>query len=175
MSPLAFLSHITAAHLWAIPLPQRPSHGRILDVSVRSGDYPPSRKHVRGYRVQVADRDSVEWWSGGVGAGGGEHPLTSPRVTSPARTFCDRSCVLSERELVAAGDFLIWWRRHPQLRPARPDLEDALGRFAGRRGRPQAEAVIAFLSDRADSAAESAMRVIFRDAGLRLRRERTPQ
>ena len=152
MSPGAFFSHITAARLWGIPLPLE-LHGRSgLDVAVVPGRIVPVGAGVRGHRLQVDERDLLQF--GRI------------RITSLARTWCDLGALLGEEDLVAAGDFLLWRRRANQLRLTRRDLADALDRWKGRRGRPVLEKCLPTLTDRADSPPESKMRVRFAFARL---------
>lgn len=147
-----FFSHLTAAALWGIPLPPRRAARTALDVAVPYGGVVPAGAGVVGHRLQIAECD-VET-SQGI------------RITSLARTWCDLGALLSEEDLVAAGDFLLWHRRPVQLRLAREDLWDALDRHRGRRGRPLLRLAIPTLTDRADSPPESAIRVRVMHAGL---------
>ena len=152
MSPAAFFSHITAARLWGIPLPSAFQHRSGLDVAVAPGFTVPVGAGVRGHRLQIDERDLLQFGR--------------LCITSRARTWCDLGMLLSEEDLVAAGDFLLWRRRADHLRLTRLDLADALGRWKGRRGRPNLERCLPTLNDRADSPPESRMRVRFALAGL---------
>ena len=152
MSPGAFFSHITAARLWGIPPPFARQRRSGLDVAVGPGFTVPAGAGERGHRLRVDQRDVLQF--GRI------------RVASGARIWCDLGALLSEEELAAAVDFLLWRRRpnHPRL--SRSDLADALGRWKGRRARPVIERCLLSLTDRADSAPESTMRVRFACAGL---------
>jgi hypothetical protein len=152
MSPAAFFSHLTAARLWSIPLPFALEQRSSLDLAVTPGQVVPVGAGIRGHRLQVDERDVLRF--GRI------------RVTSLARTWCDLGALLSEEDLVAAGDFLLWRRRPDDLRLSKTDLADALGRWKGRRGRPNLERCLPTLNDRADSPPESRMRVRFARAGL---------
>jgi hypothetical protein len=152
MSPGAFFSHITAARLWGIPLPLALQGRPGIDVAVVPGRIVPVGAGVRGHRLQVDERDLLQF--GGI------------RITSLARTWCDLGALLSEEDLVAAGDFLLWRRRANHLRLTRRDLAAALDRWKGRRGRPVLERCLPTLTDRADSPPESKIRVRFALAGL---------
>lgn len=147
-----FFSHLTAATLWGIPLPPRYATRTVLDFAVPRGGVIPVGAGVEGHRLQIDPRDIM--LSQGV------------QVTSLARTWCDLGALLSEEDLVAAGDFLLWRRRPAQLRLLRQDLSDALTRHHGRRGRPLLRLTLPVLCDRADSPPESAFRVRFVRAGL---------
>lgn len=85
------------------------------------------------------------------------------QVTRPERTWFDLATVLTLHELVAAGDYLIR-RRQPRTSHAR--LHAAFARYPGRRGRVLIQTALALLSDRAESPAESRLRVILLEAGL---------
>ena len=152
MSPGAYFSHITAARLWGIPLPFALERRSALDVAVRPGQVVPVGAGIRGHRLQVDERDVLQF--GRI------------RVTSLARTWCDLGALLSEEDLVAAGDFLLWRRRAAHLRLDRSNLANTLDRWKGRRGRPLLERCLPTLTDRADSPPESVMRVRFASAGL---------
>lgn len=147
----AVFSHATAARFWGIPLPYHLQRGP-LHVAVPAGRAVPGGRGVKGHRLRLHDEDIVA--AGGI------------RVTSPARTWCDLGAVLSEEDLVAAGDNLLWRRRPPSTRCTPEALRAALARFSGRRGRPLLVASVPRLTDRSDSAPESKMRVRFWRAGL---------
>lgn len=147
-----FFSHLTAAALWGIPLPPRRIARTALDVAVPHGGVIPVGAGVRGHRLQIEPRDIVL--------------LQGLRITSLARTWCDLGALLSEEDLVAAGDFLLWRRRPAHLRLSRQELSDALARHHGRRGRPLLLFTFPSICDRADSPPESAFRVRFVRAGL---------
>jgi hypothetical protein len=147
-----FFSHLTADALWGIPLPPRSAARTALDVALPRGGVIPVAAGVSGHRLQIEPRDIVL--------------LQGVRVTSLARTWCDLGAVLSEEDLIAAGDFLLWRKRPPQLRLSAQDLWDALDRHHGRRGRPLLRATIPCLCDRADSPPESTIRVRCIHAGL---------
>jgi hypothetical protein len=155
MPTSSFYSHVTAARLWGIRLPTRLQNAGTLDVAVR-GSTLPEGKRIRGHRLQVDPIDVV------AGANGG----SALRLTSLARTWCDLGALLTEEELVAAGDFVLWRKRPDSVRLSGPDLTAALDRFAGRRGRPRLIRSIPLLSDRSDSHPESVLRWQFAAAGL---------
>jgi hypothetical protein len=88
------------------------------------------------------------------------------RMTSLARTWCDLGTLLNEESLVAAGDNTMWFRRGDDTRLVLADLRDAARSYSGRRGRPTIATSLPLLSDRADSRAESLVRVRMVGAGL---------
>ncbi|MBF0673396.1 MAG: hypothetical protein IR160_12520 [Salinibacterium sp.] len=154
----AFYSHVTAASLHGIPLPPRldsqlqPLNSISLDVSVPVGMVPATGARIRSHRLRIASEDIVE--SRGM------------RFTSAERTWCDLAALLTEEELIAAGDFLVWRKRPPLLRLTPEALSLAIARFEGRRGRPALLRAAPRLSSRADSPPESTIRVRAVDAGL---------
>ncbi|MCU1513953.1 MAG: hypothetical protein JWO10_1043, partial [Microbacteriaceae bacterium] len=79
--------------------------------------------------------------------------------------WCDLATVLTQADLLAAGDFILW-RRRRELQVERPELAEAVTRHRARRGRPLLLETFPMLSDRADSPAESIMRLHFLRAGL---------
>jgi hypothetical protein len=152
MPTRGFFSHVTAARLWGMPLPRTLHSREELDVSGPRGHFVPVGRGLRGHRVDIDPEDIVE--SGGL------------RLTGRARTWCDLAALVSEEQLVAGGDFLLWWRHPASIRLDLVDLTAAFERFRGRRGRPLLIAALPLLTDHADSPPESAMRVRFRRAGL---------
>jgi hypothetical protein len=120
-----------------------------IHIGNRGSTHPTRVAGVRDHRLRIAERDIVV--------------RDGLAVTSPARTWCDLATVLSEENLVAAGDFLLW-RRAPQV--TLNELMDAARRHTGRRGRPARRIALPLLSDRADSAPESILRVRIVRAGL---------
>jgi hypothetical protein len=153
MPARAFFSHVTAARLWGIPLPLHHERAALaLDVSVPSRSAVLGGSGVTGHHISIDPDEIVR--------------LGTLRLTSPARTWCDLGAVLGHEDLVVAGDALLWRRRPASSRVRRADLEDAIERFEGRRGRPALRAALPLLSDRSDSRAESIIRYRILAAGL---------
>lgn len=147
-----FISHVSAAMLWGIPLPLRLSNDPRLHVSVTADRRAPRSEGLVGHRLQVRPRELTT--RGGI------------RLTTQARTWCDLAALLSEEELVSAGDYLLWWRRPEGLRLGRDELDAAVRDFSGQRGRPRLRSSLPLLSDRSDSPPESVIRVRMLRAGL---------
>lgn len=148
LPPRAFLFGASAAILWGIPLP--PSRTRAVDVAVRAGARRLDAVGVAAHHVRIDDVDIVE--RDGI------------RVTTPARTWCDLAAGGMPLEpLVAAGDRIIHRR---DGWGTRDDLRRALARWDGRRGSRTLRAAVPLLSERADSAPESIMRVRILAAGF---------
>ena len=139
----------TAALLHGVPLPYRLSADRRLHIGL-----PDDRRAVQvvgavghSYTIdpgQVATSD--------VG-----------RLTMPERTWCDLARVLSLRDLVAAGDYLIHWGS-PLTSVDR--LSRAVDSQRGQRGVKNLRTALTLLNDRAESPKESILRVELVLAGL---------
>ena len=149
MPPGAFFSHHTAALIVGIPLPLSLSE----QVEVHIGVAAPARSlrstGIVGHALRLDHAELQRW-----------HGLP---VTSPARTWCDLATVLTLRQLVAAGDYLIHWRM-PLVTLA--ELTLAVERTAGRRGHALLRRALPLLSDRSESSPESEVRVIVVTHGL---------
>jgi very-short-patch-repair endonuclease len=90
--------------------------------------------------------------------------LDGLRISSPARVWCELAVLLSMRELVAAGDFLIHWRS-PLV--SREQLTAAARRYPDRRGRVSRRAALEHLDARSESPKESELRTILAVGGIR--------
>ncbi|MEC5185117.1 hypothetical protein RCH12_002593 [Cryobacterium sp. MP_3.1] len=84
-------------------------------------------------------------------------------LTGPARTWLDLAAVLTLGELVAIGDYLLYWES-PIV--TRGELSAAIEGFSGRRGLKRARAALPLLRTRSESPRESMLRVIIVLAGL---------
>ncbi len=145
----AVFSHQTAARLIGLPLPFRAVDDSRLHVAV-----PPPSRAVRvvgavGHQLRLAPQDT------GVAA--------RLPVTSPVRTWCDLGSILTVRELVVVGDFLIS-RRNPLATIGM--LASAAETRRGRRGGPRLVAAVPLLNERTESPAESIVRTVLAQAGL---------
>ena len=153
MPPDAAFSHRTAAALWELPLPRslelRESASEPLDVTLPNGRRLIRARGIVGHESYFGAIDVTDM--GGLA------------VMTPERTFCDLAAVLTLEQLIAVGDRLLW-RRHPLTTSAL--LASAAVRHRARRGRPTLLSALGLLSDRADSAPESILRVRLIGAGL---------
>jgi hypothetical protein len=95
---------------------------------------------IRGHKLRLRPGDVVL--------------LSGLRVTSAARTWCDIAALLSDEELLAAGDTLLW-RRRPLA-----DVDEIMRAVARHRGMGMAalRRILPELSDRSDSSPESVFR-----------------
>lgn len=145
----AFFSHSTAALIHGIPLPWDLEHDDQLHVGVPSPSRALSARGLVGHRLAVIPSDV--------------NVLSELRVTSAVRTWTDLADQLEFRDLVAAGDFLIHWRRPFTTRAA---LEEAIRLRGGRRGSRALDRAVRRLNERAESPPESRLRLILEDAGF---------
>lgn len=150
MPPRAFYFGRTAAAIHGLPLPSRFSEEWQLHVGVTAGERRVDALGIVPHHIRVGAQD-LEL----------RHGIA---VTSIARTWCDlATCGLTLAELVAAGDRAIWYRGPLILRSK---LDAALARYEGRRGVRLMQLGLPLLSDRADSAPESELRVSIILAGF---------
>jgi very-short-patch-repair endonuclease len=149
MPERAFFSHSTAALIHGIPLPWGVGHDSSLHVAVPSPSRALSANGILGHRLSISTGEVTQ--------------RTGLRVTSTVRTWTDLADHLAFEDLVAAGDFLIHWRRPLATRAA---LEDAVRARSGRRGSRALDRAVLRLNDRAESPPESQLRLILEDAGF---------
>ena len=150
MPPRAFYFGLTAAALHRLPLPIRFASETLLHVGVAAGQRRVDTFGVQAHHVGLSGSDVIE--------------LHGLRVTSVERTWCDLATArLTIAELVAAGDRAIW-RRAPRTTLAR--LQRNIDGYQGRRGSRLMRVAFGLLSDGADSAPESELRVAIIEAGF---------
>jgi very-short-patch-repair endonuclease len=148
--PHAHFCGATAALLYGAPLPLGLEQSRIVHVCVVNERRAPTGKYIRGHRRIFDDADV--------------RMLNGVRVSTPARMWCELGAVLEFRDLVAVGDYLI---HHRSPLATRAELAGAIAKYPGRRGTKQLPEVLRVLSDRAESAQESRVRVLLLQGGLR--------
>lgn len=147
-----FFSHVTAAHLWNIPLPLSYANSLPLHVASSATLRGPTGSGVTGHHLQIDRRDITT--------------LDGIPLTRPERTVFDLAGVLPDEDLLACLDNLLWHRRPPSSRATAESLTQAYLRFRGRRGRARLVELLSLASDRADSPPESAFRLRFLRAGF---------
>lgn len=143
--PSTTFSHRTAALLHDIPVPS----DAVLPLDAAGPGRAIRAKGVRGHQLALAEDERVR--------------IGDVHVTSPERTWCDLAAWLSDEDLLAAGDRLIW-RRDPLC--TRADLARISSRMSGGRGAQRRRRVLPLVSDRADSRRESKLRWRLISAGL---------
>ncbi len=145
----AAFSHETAASILGIPLPYPLEDSRELVVTVPAPRRAIRAQGVRGHSRELAPADVVT--------------RSGIRVTRPERTWCDLGSRLTMPRLVAAGDALVH-HRHPQS--TIEALREAAASCAGRPGAGRIREAAGLLCDRAESPAESELRVALIQAGF---------
>lgn len=156
-NPRSVLSHLSAAHLWGIPLPPRLNDDWRVHVANPPRSSAPRRVNVVGHRLAFANKEI--WILDGV------------RFTAAARTWLDLAACLSLRGLVAAGDFLVC-EHGPEFPAPRTaicsvaDLRHVTAKHPGIRGIRNARAALELIRVGADSPPETLSRLELVEAGL---------
>lgn len=145
----AFFNSSTAALLTGVPLPLALEQSPLLNVAVPWPARASSARGVLGHSVQLMGNDS--------------HEIAGLRLSTPTRLWCELGAVLTLRELVAAGDYLIHWEL-PFC--SIENLADAVEHYPGRVGAARLRTALTLLSDRAESARESMLRVLLTEGGI---------
>jgi hypothetical protein len=145
-----FFCGLTAAALLGIPLPPWCASQLALHVGAPAPARAPHARGIVGHRYRL-DAASVRPWRG-------------LRLTTAERTWCDIASALTLHDLVAAGDYIVHWRR-PLAHPSSLALEHRL--HPGRRGAPNRRAALGLIDGRSESPAESVLRVTLELAGIR--------
>lgn len=140
-------SHLTAAALHGMRLPEHAQRDRRIHVSAPSGSRSPRPRGVVGHEL---DSTPVTLASG-------------LRVTSPSDTWCQLASTLSLDDLIVMGDGLV--RRLAPL-ASMQRLADAVAGYAGRRGVRRLRVAFEQVRPRTDSARETMVRLLIVRAGL---------
>lgn len=138
LSSDAAYSHITAAWLWAAPMPPRCDWR--VHVTVPASWQPPRRRGLVGHEAELPGDHLTT-----------QHGLT---VTSTARTFVDLGAVLDLADLVAVGDFFVG-----QQLCRLGAIDEVLAWASGRRGVRRARLARTLINGAARSRPESLIRV----------------
>ncbi|WP_104167270.1 endonuclease domain-containing protein [Cryobacterium sp. N22] len=145
----AFFTHITAALVLGLPVPGRLARLRPLHVGCVAPGRAMVARDMVGHSLRIDPDDLVD-----------RGPV---RLTGPARTWLDLGALLTRGELVAVGDYLLYWEA-PIL--TRGELADALEKYPSRSGLTRARTALPLLRTRSESPRESMLRVIIVLAGL---------
>jgi hypothetical protein len=151
-----FFSHLTAAHLYGIPLPLELSESRAVHVSVQNGFDRPQVKGVVGHRLKI---DDARVWQ-----------IDGFAVADPVTTWCQLATALRVDDLIAAGDFLVsgavldGGRSLPLA--TIEELRHGGARFARRRGAKRIAEAVGYVRTEVDSRPESLLRMLLVRAGL---------
>lgn len=156
LGPGCLISDGTAALLQGFPLPAELESEPLIHLTSTSGAT-PRRKHVAGHLRRLRDDEIVEM-----------HGL---RLTSPSRTWLDLAAVLSQVDLIVAGDFLVCEYNRGFGRPKKPVVaKDLLEQYIASKARVQgvarARAALPLLQVGVDSPQETRLRLMLQRAGL---------
>jgi very-short-patch-repair endonuclease len=114
LRPGQYFSHVTAARLWHLPVPEE--HERDLLLHVSTSGREPHGAGVVGHRM-AGPRD-IRF----------VHELP---VLAPCDAWCQLGAFVTGDDLIAAGDRLLGW---PTPLAEESELDDAITRFGSRRG-----------------------------------------
>jgi very-short-patch-repair endonuclease len=135
--------------LWGIPLPRRLGHEYTTHIAVPAPATAPVGRGITGHSYRVVDRELTT--------------LNGLRLSTPARTWCELSFVLSVDELIIAGDYLI---HHERDLTSPYDLALLVQRFPSRTGRATRLHALRELHDRSESPQETRLRLLVSRARL---------
>ncbi len=146
------VSHVSAAHLWGMPLPRRLTQPPTIDVSATAPGRAPELRGVHGRQLTLGAHEVRE--VGGI------------RVTSPALTWCLLGGILSVEDLVAAADYVVTSTRRQPALATLDELEECLRRRSPMRGIARARKAIPWVRSGPLSRPESLLRVVLVQAGI---------
>jgi len=150
LPPQAFVTHSTAARLLGVPLPAGFERMTRVHVTVEAPHRAPHATGIIGHSRYVGARDVV------VDSDGLRH-------SSPERMICEMAGVLALPDLVAAIDHVVGYREPVTTLAALAERVAVGDRIARTRILPVA---LALADPRAESPAESRLRVLLAGAGL---------
>ena len=155
LAPGHFFSHLTAARLWRLPLPERFSEAEQLHVSAPRRGRGPRGRGVAGHEAPDAARVVQRY---------------SFPVSDPVTTWLALARFLSLDDLVAAGDGIVLEPYELDPRDPRPlasleDLAAGLTLFRGK-GARAALAALPYIREGAESHRETLLRLLLGRAGL---------
>ncbi|MEC5151509.1 DUF559 domain-containing protein [Cryobacterium sp. GrIS_2_6] len=149
MSANAFFSHVTAAQIHGLPLPQRLGHSMTLHVCTADAAARHGSRRVIGHHSADRGLEVVE--------------VRGVRTTSAVYTWCQLSTLLDLDELIILGDALVR-RRAPVA--ALDQLRRAALRYAGHRGAKKLREALQWVRPGTASARETELRLLLVRAGL---------
>lgn len=146
-----FVSHITAAKLHRLYLPNRFDDVATLDLARPKGDPEPRRREVTGRRLLLEPSDIVS--------------IAGVPLTSVQRTLIDIAPLLSLDELVVIGDQIVCEHDRnfgpPKVAMVKLAVLNAyIAQHAGSRGMPRLRAAMELVRVGADSPPETRLRLI---------------
>ena len=149
MTSTMLFSHVTAARLHGLPLPGSMSTDLRLHVSTIAPGRAIRHRGVCGHQVRLSECD-IRF----------VHALPVP---APVETWCQLATLLSEEQLVIAGDALV--RRKEPL-ASLEEIRNAVDRATCRPGIRRLRLAAARLRPRTDSPMETLLREALMSAGL---------
>lgn len=149
LRPGSFVSHVTAARLFDLPLPHRYRNDALLDLAVFDPERSPRLRGVRGHHLSPHYTSLVE--------------RAGLRVASPISTWRQLARVLTQRELVVIGDSLL--RRNNPLATI-DQLRAATETLHGVPGYRRLYGALLEIRPRTDSGTETQLRMDLIAAGL---------
>ncbi len=149
MPPSAFVCHVTAALLHGIPLPWQRKRDPTIHLGVAGNARAPHAAGLIGHRLSIHTGEVED--------------VAGIRRTTAIRTWCDLGGELDLHDLIAAGDYLLYWRAP---RATLQQLVDAVASRVSRRGIRALRRALALLDDRSESPQESILRTILVLAGF---------
>lgn len=149
MPPSAFVCHVTAALLHAIPLPWNRKQEHAIHVGIAANARAPHAAGLIGHRLSIHTHEVED--------------VAGIRRTTAIRTWCDLAEELDLLDLVAAGDYLLYWRAP---RATHQQLVDAVESRVSRRGIRALRRALGLLDDRSESPPESILRTMLVLAGF---------
>lgn len=157
IDPSCVLTHSTSARIMRISLPAWLDQDWRLHIARQASSCKPRRRNVVGHQLSFRPGEVIT--SDGV------------RLTSPARTWLDLASMLSEDDLVAAGDSIVVEHGEDFPAPRKQlasvsDLQRMVAQHPGMRGVKRARLALELIREGADSAPESLMRLALIRAGL---------
>lgn len=145
-------SHITAAHLWGMPLPLSLASPTLLHVAAVAPRRAVEGRGVRGHQLALVP-DEVRVVDG-------------LRVTDPSLTWCLLASILALEDLIAVGDFVITALPGTQPLGSLSSLKRAVAARPRLRGVVALRAALPLLRVGVRSRPESLFRVAIIQAGL---------
>lgn len=157
VTPGSWISHTSAAQLFAIPLPPWFSNEPIIHLSRAFPDARPQRKDVVGHSLKMISGDTTS--------------RKGMPTTSVFRTWLDLAGMLTFDDLIVAGDFIVSEHRRsfgPERTPLVPysELARYLRRQSGHRWIRKARGAYEELRVGVDSPPETMVRLVLQRAGL---------
>jgi hypothetical protein len=149
MPAAAFVCHVTAALLHGIPVPWDRERGSTIHVGIADPARAPHAAGLIGHRLRIR-ADEVE-------------DVAGVRRTTAIRTWCDLADELDVLALVAAGDYLLYWR-NPRATLAQ--LHEVVDSRVSQRGIRALRRALGLLNGRAESPPESILRAMLVMAGF---------